>query len=92
MRTALTRNSPLAGLSPVHRLVLGSALATIGGATIMLSLLLGWNELARPWGFLVGFAGGLTGGAGVAIAVCGLFQCGRHSRWRGSNSDHESGV
>jgi len=80
MRTAMTSHAPLARLSPVQRLALGSALAAVGGATIMLSLLFGWNELARPWSFLVGFAGGLTGGAGVAIAVCGLFQCGRHSR------------
>ena len=84
MRTLMTHSPSLARLSPVHKLAVGSALAAIGGATIMLSLVFGLNELARPWSFLVGFAGGLTGGTGVAIAVCGLFQCGRHSRRRGS--------
>lgn len=75
MRTSLTACEPLAGLASVHKLALGSALAAVGGTVIVLSLLLGWNQLPRPWSFLVGFTGGLSGGAGTAIAVCGLFQC-----------------
>ena len=79
MRTAATPNPPLAGLSPVHKLALGSALAAVGGSIIVFSLLFGWNGLPRPWSFLVGLAGGLTGGAGVALAVCGLVHCARRS-------------
>lgn len=80
MQTALTTRGPVARLSITQRLALGSALAAIGGASIMLSLLLGWNELARPWSFIIGFAGGLTGGGGVALAVSGLLRCAPDSR------------
>ena len=72
MRVSTTCSPPLAGLSPARKLALGSVLAVAGGTVITLSLLLGWGELARPWSFLIGFAGGLTGGLGVALAVCGL--------------------
>jgi hypothetical protein len=80
MQTALTTRGPVARLSTTRKIALGSALAAIGGASIMLSLMLGWNELARPWSFIIGFAGGLTGGAGVALALCGLLQCAREAR------------
>jgi hypothetical protein len=76
MRTSLLMTPPLARLTPRQRLALGSALAAVGGAIIVLSLLLGWNELPRPWSFLVGLAAGLTGGIGVPLAVCGLLHCG----------------
>ena len=72
MRTASTTHLPIARLSTVQKLALGSSLATIGGTSIMLSLLFGWNELARPWSFIIGFAGGLTGGIGVALVLCAL--------------------
>jgi hypothetical protein len=79
MRTALTERWPVARLSTIQKLALGAALATIGGVSIMLSLLFGWNELARPWSFIIGFGGGLVGGSGVALALCGLVECARGS-------------
>jgi len=77
MRTSIASCSPLAGLSPAHKMALGSVLAVVGGTTITLSLLLGWYELARPWSLLLGFAGGLAGGVGAALAVCGLVRYAR---------------
>jgi predicted cation transporter len=59
-------------LSARVKLGLGSSLAALGAATIVLSQLLGWTELSRPWSFAIGLAGGLASGAGAALAVCGL--------------------
>lgn len=80
MRSLFWETPPLASLSAVQRLALGSALATIGGSVIVLSLVLGWTELPRPWSFLLGFTGGITGGAGAAIAICGLVHLARRHR------------
>lgn len=77
MHLLLSEKSPIARLGPFQKLALGSALAAVGGTIIILSLLLGWNELSRPWSFLIGFCGGLTGGAGAALAVCGLVRLAR---------------
>lgn len=72
MRTASGKCTPVAALAPTAKLALGAALAAIGGTSILLSLTLGWTELPGPWSFILGFCGGLSGGAGVALAVCGL--------------------
>jgi hypothetical protein len=53
---------------------LGSALATVGGAGIALSAILGWTSLVRPWGFLLGFVLGVAAGAGAALAIAGLLE------------------
>jgi hypothetical protein len=82
MRTLVTSTSPLARLSAVQKLALGSVLAAIGGSIIVVSLALGWTELARPWSFLLGLAGGLTGGVGVPLAICGLVRLGARARSR----------
>jgi hypothetical protein len=55
-----------------HKLALGSMLSVLGAAIIVLSPLVGWTELARPWSFILGFAGGVTAGSGVPLALCGL--------------------
>jgi hypothetical protein len=80
MRTSVIPHPPLGGVAPSHKLALGSALAVLGGAAVLLSPMLGWSDLARPWSFLVGFASGLSGGLGVALAVCGLVQYARRSK------------
>lgn len=79
MRTSTMPRSLLAGLAPSQKLALGSVLAVVGGAVITLSLLLGWSALPRPWSFLIGLAGGLTGGVGVPLAICGLVHWGRRT-------------
>jgi hypothetical protein len=53
---------------------LGSALAAIGGLIIVLSSILGWHSIPRPWGFLLGFAAGLLTGIGIALAIGGLVE------------------
>jgi predicted ABC-type sugar transport system permease subunit len=63
----------------VKRVAIGSALAATAGAAMIVPLLIGWEGLPRPWGFLLGLVVGLTGGTGVALAVCGLVQCSRGS-------------
>jgi len=86
MRTSFTGNSPLARLSAPQKLALGAVLTTIGGVTITLSLMLGWSALPRPWGFILGFAAGVTGGIGVPLAVCGLLHTARRALRRNSES------
>jgi hypothetical protein len=49
-------------------------LAGIGGLGIVLSVLLGWSAVPRPWGFLLGFVVGLLAGLGVALAVSGFVE------------------
>jgi len=90
MRTSFTGNSPLARLTAVQKRALGAVLATIGGATIALSLMLGWSALPRPWGFLIGFAAGITGGTGVPLAVCGLLHVARQGLRRNRESHRNS--
>jgi hypothetical protein len=55
----------------------GAALATLAGACIVLSLLLGWSAAPRPWGFLLGFATGVVAGLGATLAISGLIEYGR---------------
>ena len=54
------------------QLAVGAVLATAGGLGIVLSLILDWTSLERPWSFLVGFVFGLAAGVGTALAVVGL--------------------
>jgi hypothetical protein len=53
---------------------LGSFLATLGALGMVLSLLLGWAAAQRPWGFLLGFAVGLSAGLGTALSLAGMIE------------------
>ncbi len=58
-------------MSNKTRLAAGAALAVIGGLGIVLSTLLGWTSLARPWSFLIGFGFGLGSRLGLgAVDLC----------------------
>jgi hypothetical protein len=59
------------------KLGLGAALAAFAGAGIVLSMILDWTSLARPWGFILGFVFGVAAGTGVALAIAGLLERGR---------------
>jgi hypothetical protein len=61
-------------MSSQAKTALGSALAAIGGLVTVLSPILGWHSISRPWGFLLGFAAGLLTGIGVALAIGGLVE------------------
>jgi hypothetical protein len=52
----------------------GSALATVSGAGIVLSAILGWSGAPRPWGFLLGLVLGLMAGLGMSLAVAGMIE------------------
>ena len=54
------------------RLATGAALAVVGGLGIILSTLLGWTSLSRPWAFLIGFGCGLAAGLGSALSIFAL--------------------
>ena len=54
------------------KLGLGSVLAVLGGAGIILGLILGAGDLGRPWSFLLGFIFGIASGMGVALSISGL--------------------
>ena len=58
-----------------NKIAMGSALAVIGASGMALSIILEWTSMARPWGFLLGFAVGICAGAGVALAIAGLLEC-----------------
>ncbi|MFC2078482.1 hypothetical protein ACFLSZ_00715 [Candidatus Bipolaricaulota bacterium] len=62
------------------RLAAGAALATMGGLGIVLSTILGWTNLARPWSFLIGFGFGLAAGLGAALSLVGLVSMRRCSK------------
>lgn len=71
-----------------NKMAIGSVLATLGALAILLSILLEWTALPRPWGFLLGFANGLVTGLGATLAVSGLVdrrkgnQVERTTTWR----------
>lgn len=56
------------------KLALGSVLAVMGGAGMVLAIMFGWTSLARPWGFLLGLATGICAGLGCALAISGMLQ------------------
>ena len=59
------------------RMAIGSALACIAGAGVVLSAILGWSEASQPWGFLLGLVLGILLGLGATLAVSGLVEYGR---------------
>lgn len=85
MRTPFLEGPPAADVSSGLKLALGATLGLTGGAIVVLSMLYGWTGLTRPWNFLIGLAGGLTGGVGAAMSVCGLIGL-RMTRARGEAS------
>ena len=56
------------------KLALGSVMATIAALGIVLSILLGWPDAPRPWGFLLGFMVGLFAGLGATLTLAGLIE------------------
>ncbi|MDD4904451.1 MAG: hypothetical protein PHV11_09705 [Candidatus Bipolaricaulis sp.] len=52
----------------------GSFLATLGALGMVLSPLLGWSATPRPWGFLLGFALGVSAGLGTALSLAGMIE------------------
>jgi len=56
------------------KIAVGSVLSTFGALSIVFSLLLGWSEAPRPWGFLLGFVTGVITGLGVTLAIAGLIE------------------
>ena len=62
------------------RMALGSALACIAGAGIVLSAILGWSGASQPWGFLLGLVLGILVGLGATLAVSGLIEYRRGAR------------
>ena len=55
-----------------QKIALGSVLATTAGAGIILSVILEWTALIRPWGFLLGFFLCIAAGIGVVLTIAGL--------------------
>ena len=56
------------------KLAVGSALASLGGAGIVVGALLGAGQLGRPWSFLVGFVLGVATGIGSVLTISGLVE------------------
>ena len=61
-----------------QKISFGSVLTSFAGAAIVLSSILDWVALDRPWGFLLGFLLGLAAGVGVVLVISGLLE-NRHS-------------
>ena len=59
-------------LDTQQKLGIGSLLAVIGAAGIVIGPTLGLSGLDRPWDFLLGFVFGILAGIGVALAISGL--------------------
>ena len=57
-----------------QKLGFGAALATIGGFGIVVLPLLGWSDVARPWGFVLGFLFGVAAGTGASLSIWGLIE------------------
>jgi len=55
------------------KLSVGAALTTIGAVGIILSIVLGWTDVGRPWSFLIGFGFGVSAGIGVPLCLAGLW-------------------
>jgi predicted ABC-type sugar transport system permease subunit len=56
------------------KLSLGAVLATFALLGIVLSILLGWTDAPRPWGFLLGFVEGVFAGLGATLSLAGLIE------------------
>jgi hypothetical protein len=61
-------------MSTQTKIALGAVLSTLGALGIVLSLLLGWTEAARPWSFVLGFVVGVIAGLGATLAITGLIE------------------
>jgi predicted ABC-type sugar transport system permease subunit len=61
-------------MSTQTKIALGSVLATVGALGMVLSLLLGWSAVPRPWDFLLGFVTGVVTGLGATLSVAGLIE------------------
>ncbi|UCH09348.1 MAG: hypothetical protein JSU61_08900 [Fidelibacterota bacterium] len=57
-----------------NKLTLGSIMALIGAAGLILGPVIGLAALGRPWSFIAGFVVGIIGGLGVALSVAGLIE------------------
>jgi len=64
----------LANMNTQIKIALGSVLSTFGVLSIILSLLLGWSEAPRPWGFLLGFGAGVITGLGATLVIAGFIE------------------
>lgn len=56
------------------KISVGAFLAAVGSVGVILGFLLGAQNLAEPWSFLVSFALGVSAGLGVALSVSGLLE------------------
>lgn len=70
-------------ISTSTKLGLGALLSTLGALILVLSILLEWTALTRPWGFLLGFFVGIITGLGVTLSLAGLIE--RRKRKNGSS-------
>jgi predicted ABC-type sugar transport system permease subunit len=61
-------------MSTQIKLGIGSVLSTFGALGIVLSLILEWTALPRPWGFLLGFVLGVATGLGVILSIRRLIE------------------
>lgn len=60
------------------KLSLGSILGILGALGIVLAPTVGATALPDPWSFVAGFAVGVVGGLGAALAIAGLIEYRRH--------------
>jgi ABC-type xylose transport system permease subunit len=60
------------------KLSLGSILGILGALGMILAPTLGATALPNPWSFVAGFAVGVAGGLGAALAIAGLIEYRRH--------------
>jgi hypothetical protein len=56
------------------KLSLGSIMAIIGAFGLLLGPTLGATAFGSPWSFIAGFAVGVVGGLGAALAIAGLIE------------------
>jgi hypothetical protein len=61
-------------ISTSTKLGLGALFSTLGALILVLSILLEWISLPRPWGFLLGFFVGIITGLGVTLSIAGLIE------------------
>ncbi len=57
-----------------QKLGFGAVLSVCGGIGIILGPAFGITNLGEPWSFICGFAIGVIGGVGAALAIFGLIE------------------
>jgi hypothetical protein len=72
--TVALRERHLKNMSKQIKLGIGSALSTFGALGITLSLIFEWTAAPQPWGFLLGFAFGVSAGLGATLVMSGLME------------------